>query len=559
MILLLCFRERPSAAEAARQGRASPRRGFCLRRGPAGIDSGASVSGIVLRREASPIEGGDRKRNLPAVLRRAVLLAAFLAASALADDYRTFDDVTGDAVIRRTDPGNAGPVDPGLHRLPDLRSITLGSWNPNDPRRDLYTGNWDESSNNRFLRADIVFDGLINPPGFLPFEDGFSPFEFGPHPVFGWVELDVDDDTSTGGEFDYPDLRYLGNAVRFGGVPDEESSLRDRFARDPGDFDWDCRTGRDVEYSGEEFHIALFRTEFLWRTVVSGDGDGVFESGETWDLTGTWLHRAHAFDGFSLCGPEQYRPECDLRWSHSAQNNRTTVTLIFPLNNRAARDMRGDGNVEAFDCDPTNQTSIQEVLDDLVRSGSYWRSRPADCKKVIVGWGDLDSDDDLRPRQWAANTIFGSSYTAPVDGTGLVWTDIYPDARAGNVDGDSSVGRGDFDEIYAFVRTHDGGSNDADGTFNGQVGIQAFSEGFSVYDVDYDGAVTPADALFCILPGDLDGDGDVDLDDWAAFSLCYGGPQGGVAPGCSPADFDFDGDVDLSDAQHFQNSFAPQP
>ena len=55
---------------------------------------------------------------------------------------------------------------------------------------------------------------------------------------------------------------------------------------------------------------------------------------------------------------------------------------------------------------------------------------------------------------------------------------------------------------------------------------------------------------------DVDGDGDVDLDDWAGFALCWTGPLGGVAPECVLSDMDFDGDVDLADAQLFQTAFT---
>ncbi len=54
-------------------------------------------------------------------------------------------------------------------------------------------------------------------------------------------------------------------------------------------------------------------------------------------------------------------------------------------------------------------------------------------------------------------------------------------------------------------------------------------------------------------PGDLDGDGDVDLDDHAVFEACVAGPGYPVAPGgCAPteffgADLDGDSDVDLAD------------
>ena len=51
----------------------------------------------------------------------------------------------------------------------------------------------------------------------------------------------------------------------------------------------------------------------------------------------------------------------------------------------------------------------------------------------------------------------------------------------------------------------------------------------------------------CVWPGDVDGDVDVDLADFAWFQNCY---AGGGAPesGCENADLDVDEDVDLDDA-----------
>jgi len=60
-------------------------------------------------------------------------------------------------------------------------------------------------------------------------------------------------------------------------------------------------------------------------------------------------------------------------------------------------------------------------------------------------------------------------------------------------------------------------------------------------------------------PGDLDGDGDVDLSDFTSFQLCFGGSNNPPAPTCPPgadADLDGDGDVDLADFLIFQQNFT---
>jgi hypothetical protein len=58
------------------------------------------------------------------------------------------------------------------------------------------------------------------------------------------------------------------------------------------------------------------------------------------------------------------------------------------------------------------------------------------------------------------------------------------------------------------------------------------------------------------VPGDCDGDGDVDLADYACFLDCLTGPDGGLLPDCGPFDFDSDSDVDLRDLAIFQEVFV---
>ena len=82
--------------------------------------------------------------------------------------------------------------------------------------------------------------------------------------------------------------------------------------------------------------------------------------------------------------------------------------------------------------------------------------------------------------------------------------------------------------------------------------------------VDDDGATKWSEAVgFSVsTPGDYDGDGDVDLDDYAIFAECLGGPEVTAPPGgCAQDDFenadsDGDDDVDLDDFGAFQLVFA---
>jgi len=58
------------------------------------------------------------------------------------------------------------------------------------------------------------------------------------------------------------------------------------------------------------------------------------------------------------------------------------------------------------------------------------------------------------------------------------------------------------------------------------------------------------------VEGELDCDGDVDLDDFGEYASCVTGPDSGVALSCEPADYDEDGDVDLADTSRFQRLFT---
>ncbi len=58
------------------------------------------------------------------------------------------------------------------------------------------------------------------------------------------------------------------------------------------------------------------------------------------------------------------------------------------------------------------------------------------------------------------------------------------------------------------------------------------------------------------LPGNCDGDSDLDLDDFAVFAVCMNGPASSVIGYCQCADLDSDGNVDLVDFAEFTRFFT---
>ena len=75
---------------------------------------------------------------------------------------------------------------------------------------------------------------------------------------------------------------------------------------------------------------------------------------------------------------------------------------------------------------------------------------------------------------------------------------------------------------------------------------------------------TALNGSFDVLAADLDGDGDVDLDDSTILQSCLAGPNVSTPPaGCTPSQFDLagqdgDSDVDVRDFAIFQRAFTGQ-
>lgn len=446
-----------------------------------------------------------------------------------------YDDV-GDTVVRRTDPGADGPVGLFGHRRPDIIAHRLGRWQPLNPAADLYTGCWDPAGG--FVRLDVAYWNVVNPPGLLGlFGLQYEPYRYGPHPVTGFLEIDMDMNVNSGGEVQVPQSMYLGNIARFGGMP-PTPRFANRVARIGFDLDPFIHTPPLVERSGEEFHLALFGDLVTQIIKVSGDGDDVFEAGETWIVRGQLLHRAHGYEFFSSAGGNgMYWPIVDLRYEHLVDPNVTQVTLVYPLTNAASAQQHGQVP-QPMDGNAFNQNSVLEALTDLrdsvlaIPPFDPLRNHPA--FPLIQPWEIQNPSVGLGVNHWRINMTASMSYIHPdIQGAIFAWTDAWPAPIPGDFDGDGAVTLQDVAALDHFIAIYDGVFPfDADNLVDGRVTLLDFGLNFSIFDVDYSGVIEARDRQALPVLGDLDADFDIDSDDLSLFVLALVDPEQLASAGC---------------------------
>lgn len=498
-----------------------------------------------------------------------VMAAAFIGVAPGAAQTLLLDPI-GDTELRRTDFGNDGVVNVPVHRMPDLVGYQLGRWTPTDPSVDPYTGDWDPLG--EFVRLDFGFVNIINPPGPLGLSvPAYDPYRYGPHPVYGFVEIDMDRNLATGGEVQQPQLRYLANVARFGGRP-AGPRFANRVATSGNDLNHPFNEPPLVRRSGEEFHIALLGDDIQQIIELSGDGDLVFEFGDVWLVRGQLFHRAHGYEEFSASKgppPGTYKPEVDLRWEFVPNLGTTLVTLVYPLTQAASAQMRGEGVVEPLNGTASDQNSIEEALDDLIFSV---QTLPADDPNrldpqfpIIAAWENQQVSEALDADLWDLTFLAGMTYQAPEPGALFAWTDVQPGPMVGDMNGNGAVTPPDVLAVNDFIALHDGdGDFDSGSAGDLRVELPDFAQNFSLFDVNYDGVVDFNDAQWVPLMGDLDFDLDVDLADRAIFTTALVSPQLLNPPPEfekieNRADFRRDGILDGRDMQGFVNRLVGPP
>ena len=457
-----------------------------------------------------------------------------------------FADFRHDAVLRRTDP--VKPVDVALEpirmRAIELIDLAMGTFKPSDPRNERFEGSFDDQG--EFLRLDLRVAGVVNPPGRIE-PTQYTPFLYGPRPIYGFVEIDMDDNPWTGGETSDPEHRYLANLARFGGnVPDQV--WRHRSALSARVLDSNFETGPAYERHGEEFHLAFLGGEAISVVETVGDGDAVFEAGETWLLRGAYFHRAHGFEPFSLAtggqAPGRYMPPCDVRFRHNEADDTTQISVVFPLTNRGSALIRGQ-QPQPPNGNPSDQASIEEGLVDLRDSAQFVLEFPTFTPEeaLIHGWANQHPQSHIDPTAWRVSAILGTVHALPRGDASFIWTDLWPNVLPGDFDGKGARNGSDVEAVFSFVNQFDG----KDGVNDGVVTLPNSSRNFSVMDVDYDGAVRWSDAPR--INGDVNRDARVDLLDAAHLQRCFG--PAGRHSFCEPSNFDDNDVIDWNDVRVF--------
>lgn len=485
--------------------------------------------------------------DIPGWMAACSLLASVVSVSAVGqNNTESLTDDGGDFSIRRTDllgsESDDQLLNPDQLQAPiDLRRVVIGNWQitspamtPADPSNQFVGAFVNAQTDNRLLCVQIQLYGLVNPPGALgagghPYE----PFQFGPRPMYGFVDLDVDHDRRTGGDLtDRAFYRFLANAGRFGSRVSESwgvNGITDSFQLD---LPFGAPDRPTFEASGAEFSVVFCGCEPLtpvWPPAATQPG-AQFVAGSTWVLEGRVFQRASGFRDASRIAwttrPQAaglYDPMVRCQFAHDVATDRTTISIVYATNLLGAQILDGLASAPTYNNrveEDGNHGCIQEALRDLAENPN---SVPSDS----LAWGLTDelwelSNSDLnqldKVTDWRiVSAIVGTAYPTPQGPLSLyVWTDIAPEVEErGDLDGDGLVTGSDRQLLSAKIFALDA----LDGIADCAITIQNSPLNFSTMDINFDGRIDAADAdllgpggsICC--PADFNGDGTVSVQD----------------------------------------------
>lgn len=482
------------------------------------------------------------------------LFAAGLCSAAFAGNPKVWTDPVGDAVWRRTDPQMIGEIPTGSTK-PDLVKLSIGAWQTSSGVSDPYTGFYADPSSANLFRIDLEIKGLVCPPGPAS-PSNYNPRQFGPNPLYGFIELDIDGDQDSGGELgSAAKSKYLANVGRFGRSP--RGSIHSRFATGGRDLDGTFGTDPQYERSGADFLLAFCGCYATTIYNEGGDGNHVFDKGETWIVRGGFFQRAGGFQ--SVCASVGgaaglqaglYVPLVNLRWSHSVATNITTITLVYALTPAGAGQLAGQPP-QAVNLNVSDQTCIVEALSDLI-DGAHFASFHSPVWYLSNHWQGRSPTDRnwLDPTRWDATALIGTAYQDPVDGAVFAWSDTGFGECPLDLDGDGVAGPMDRQIVRDRIDAMDGTGLDAEGQAQENGGARLIDPGvnFECADVDGDGAVGRLDiAAYC--PADFNLDGVINILDFLTFMNAF-------AAGDLRADFNHNGALETTDFNAFMNAIA---
>lgn len=460
-----------------------------------------------------------RRNNIGALV--ALGAAVSIAASGAASVDRTiWTDFVGDVLLRRTDAGGQTPLLP-FAIMPDVISVSLLPWQPLDPACDPYIGLPTGSTDAHLVRLDVLLNGLVCPPGPLGLNGAeFAPDRFGHSPLYGFFEIDLDNDRNTGGELaSAAKHRTLAVGSRYSARP-SDPLLLDRAPTCTADFDTDWQSPPFFERTGTDFALSFCGCYDSVVVSETGNMDGRMDPGETLIVRGRFFQRAGGYRAASNMqggsGPGAYDPWVNVRFQHEPVSNLTLVSLVYPLTMAGAASLAGEPvqPIDSFIDEQGSHSSIEEALADLVAAahGQLWGL----AGELTSRWIKKEPQDFLNPLLWGVSFAVGTTYAEQGNGF-YAWTDIGFTMLRGDVDGDGAVTPADQAAVQSALNTLDGSPTDQDGVVDGVVVLGTPGQDFSLFDLNGDTLLSASDVTWFSFSApcnpDWNRDGVVDVPD----------------------------------------------